>query len=485
MTLKRFLTGFIFFLSFGLLAGCVSLGRNPGFKDVSKTVKNQMDIKIEKPSKKSPEEMKQTILPLLEEKLTLDQAIRIALLNNQQLQAEFQELGIAKADLLQATLVKNPHFEGFARSGDEGTNTEFSFSQDVMDILLTPLHRRIASAQFEQVKLRVADAVLSLIAEVKIAFYEVEAAEQVKAFQQTVLQASEAAAELADRQLKAGNLKALDFANEQAAYEQAQLDFNRSQAAVMAQREPFNRLLGLSGDEAVNWQVESELPELPSVDPPLTNLEEKALSQRLDLAAARKQIEIFRRSLTATRLGIIPEAEAGFNTEKETDGQRVTGPTWNVEVPLFNWQQGQRARNKAELRQSQYKAAGFEVQVRSEVREAYNQLSMARMTTERYLEKIIPLREQIINLTQEQYNFMLMGVYQLLQAKQNEILARRTYIEALKEYWIARTNLERAIGGKLPELKVLQKSQPQSTHSQPVIASMQHTHHQENGGQSK
>jgi len=482
MTLKGYSIGFILFLSLGLLEGCVSLGGNPGFRDVSKTVQKRMGVQIEKQGKESAKEIDQTIRPLLGGKLTADGAVKIALLNNHELQAEFEELGIAKADLLQATLVRNPHLEGFARSGGGGTNTEFSVSQDVMDILLMPLRRRVASAQFEQAKLRVADAVLSLIAEVKTAFYEVEAAEQVKAFQKTVLEASEAATELASRQHEAGNLKELDFANEQAAYEQAQLDFNRSQAAVFARREQLTRLLGLSGDEAANWQVESELPELPSGDPVLTNLEEKALSQRFDLAAVRKQIEVFRRSLTAARFGIIPQAEAGFNTEKETDGQRVTGPTWNVEVPVFNWQQGARARNKAQLRQSQYTVTAFEVQVRSEVREAFNRLSVARITTERYQEKIIPLRERIVGLTQQQYNFMLMGVYQLIQVKQNEILARRAYIEVLKEYWIARANLERALGGKLPENKVLPNPHPQSPQP-PQAIPMQHEHH--HGGRSQ
>ncbi len=482
MTLKKYLIGLILFLSLGL-TGCVSFGRNPGFKEVSKNVQNRLDVQIEKPSKKSLEEIKQTILPLLEEPLTLDRAVKIALVNNQQLQAEFEELGITKADLLQATLVKNPRFEGFARSSSEGTNTEFSISQDVMDILLMPLKRRVAKAEFEQTKLWVADAVLSLVAEVKSAFYEAQATEQVRNFQQTVLEASEAAVELADRQVKAGNIKALDFSNQQAAYEEAQLDFNRSQAAVLAAREPLNRLLSLSGKEATNWQIESELPKLPESDPPLEGLEQKALSQRLDLAAVRKQVEVFRRGLLAARLGIIREGEVGFNTEKETNGERVTGPTWSVGVPIFDWQQASRARTKAQLRQSEYAANAFEVQVQSEVREALNRLAAARFAVERYQNKIIPVREQIVNLTQQQYNFMLMGVYDLLLAKQNEILAQRDYIEALKDYWIAWTNLERATGGKFPEFK-----KPAKENSKPVQQStnemqgMQYMHH--HGGKS-
>jgi len=44
---------------------------------------------------------------------------------------------------------------------------------------------------------------------------------------------------------------------------------------------------------------------------------------------------------------------------------------------------------------------------------------------------------------------MLKSPYDLLLAKQNEILAERGYIGALRDYWIARADLERAVGGRL------------------------------------
>jgi cobalt-zinc-cadmium efflux system outer membrane protein len=37
----------------------------------------------------------------------------------------------------------------------------------------------------------------------------------------------------------------------------------------------------------------------------------------------------------------------------------------------------------------------------------------------------------------------------LLQAKQNEIEAGRAYVETLRDYWKARAELEKAVGGQL------------------------------------
>jgi cobalt-zinc-cadmium efflux system outer membrane protein len=45
---------------------------------------------------------------------------------------------------------------------------------------------------------------------------------------------------------------------------------------------------------------------------------------------------------------------------------------------------------------------------------------------------------------------MQLGVFQLLQAKRDQIEAGRTYVETLTEYWLSRTDLEHALGGELP-----------------------------------
>ncbi len=45
---------------------------------------------------------------------------------------------------------------------------------------------------------------------------------------------------------------------------------------------------------------------------------------------------------------------------------------------------------------------------------------------------------------------MAMPVFMLLSAKQAEIDAGRAYLESIRDYWMARAELERATGGALP-----------------------------------
>ncbi len=64
---------------------------------------------------------------------------------------------------------------------------------------------------------------------------------------------------------------------------------------------------------------------------------------------------------------------------------------------------------------------------------------------------MVPLRERVVALSQEQYDAMLIGAYQLLAVKTAETAAYRGYLEATRDYWLARVDLERAVGGRLPE----------------------------------
>ena len=45
---------------------------------------------------------------------------------------------------------------------------------------------------------------------------------------------------------------------------------------------------------------------------------------------------------------------------------------------------------------------------------------------------------------------MLVGVFELLQARRSQLDAYQSYVEAVRDYWLARTDLRRSVGGVLP-----------------------------------
>lgn len=470
-----------------ILSGCASIPARGGFAEVQQIAEQRTGSHV-RWNQDRPEDQAaaEAVESLLQRELTADDAVQIALLNNNGLQATFEELGIAQADLVQAGLLKNPVFAGHVRFPDKSgkaTNTEFSVSEDFLDFFLRPLRKKLAQAQFEEAKLRVSEAVFSLAAEVRSAYYTLQAAAHTHAMLQTITHAAQAAVELAERQHAAGNINDLGLANEQAAFQQAKLDLIRSEAEVLAARERLNRLLGLGIAPA--WKISQELPQLPSPELSVQDLESLALTQRLDLAAARQEVHVREQALALARRGAIPAVNVGIDTERDPDRTRVTGPSFEVELPVFDQKQTPIARAQAELRQSRRRLAALEAQIRSEVRSMRDRVQVTRQAIEQYQKMLIPLREKIVAESQKHYNFMLIGTFQLLQAKREEVSAYREYIEAYRDYWNARTELERAIGGRLvsePAPQPTAASPEQLPMQEPAMPEGTHAHH--HGGHS-
>ncbi len=390
---------------------------------------------------------------LLRRQLTAGSAVQIALLNNRELQAQFEEIGIAQSEVIQAGRISNPNFSAslrFPNRPPSGTNIEYAVAQNFLELLVLPLRKRIANAQLAQTEVHVADEVLKLAMEVKVAFYTAQARQQLLDRLRVITETNETAAEFTKRLHDAGNTSDLELANQQGSYEQSRLEVAQTELQVRRDRERLNRLLGLWGSQTT-WTMADHLPELPGSEGSLRNLESRAVAQRLDLQASRMQLDLVGQSLALrTKTRYVPAGiKIGVDTERETDGSRVTGPTLDLELPIFNQGQGEIAKLTAQYRQAQRELEAMAINIRSEVRESRDQLVAARDLTSYIGKRLLPTQQQALNLTLQQYNFMLKGAYDLLLAKQNEVAAERSYIEAWRDYWIARAELERAVGGSL------------------------------------
>src|SRR5262249_43734611 len=146
---------------------------------------------------------------------------------------------------------------------------------------------------------------------------------------------------------------------------------------------------------------------------------------------------------------LMPTAIFGPESEREPEGEWTVGPAIEFPIPIFDQGQARAGTAAFELRQSFERYRALAVEVRSQVRRAWIRMESARRRAEHYPKVLLPLRREIIQETQREYNAMLAGVYQLLQAKRDEIEAGRGYVETLTEYWVARAELERAVGGEI------------------------------------
>lgn len=385
--------------------------------------------------------------------LTRARAIEIALVNSPELAVAYEELGISQADMVQAGLLKNPALGaeiGLPITEKGFSELRFSLVQDFLDLFVLPLRKEIARQQFEADTLRVAHRALEVAAEAEKGFIAVQAASELLAHRQTVLAAAQSAAELSDKQFEAGNISPLDHATERATYEQAKLDRAREQMELLEARERLNRLLGLWG-ASTTWELAEPLPPIPTAEPTLEHLEATAIRQRLDVASARTEAELLAKAVGLARsTRLVGRLEVGVDAHRDPDGPRVIGPNLVIELPIFDQRQATIARLEAQRRQQERRLAGLAIDARSEVRLADARLRAARQMAVHYRDHLVPLRKEVLDQSLLHYNGMFISAYQLLAAKQAEIDARRGYIEAARDYWIARAELSRALGGWIP-----------------------------------
>ena len=179
-------------------------------------------------------------------------------------------------------------------------------------------------------------------------------------------------------------------------------------------------------------------------------MESRAVEQRLDLVALR-----FEALGTAQTLGfarfqeVAQQFEIGGRYVHEIQSEHSTGPIIRIPIPLFDFGQGVKARGEAKLRQLQQRYLGLAVEIRSDVRAARDRMLNARAIVDYSRSTVLPLRHRVVEESQLQYNAMQMSLFDLLRARQEEVNAARQSVEAKRDYWVARAELEKAVGGPL------------------------------------
>jgi len=462
-----------FILMFAIFAagGCATTRGEPELAGLIKERAGQPSAS----GAKADDQARIDVLVHLKEGLTEDSAVRIALLNNRSILASLEEVGVARSELAEARILSNPEFAGGLGyyKGSDGTFPHFSLTQDVLDLALYPLRRKAGLDRFEAARLRVGHSILETVAHVRGVFYAFLAAEQGQTAALAELAAAEAMGEFARRQSAAGNINELNLAKLEAAQNEAAIEWENRAADAAVARAELAEALGLETD-ADALKPAQEFSEPAGGEAPSADLEALALSRRLDLASARRNVAALERSVSLSRWRSVPQVRLGVEVETEPEGRRI-GPELEMQIPLFDRGQSGRMGARARLRQAGRELAMLEVRARKEVRAARARAAAARRTATIYRERLVPLRAKVVAQTQLHYNFMLLGVDHLLEVKREEIRARTMQVQALKEYWIERAKLELATGGPVAPVPLAEKTEP-ALEAEPAPATDHHQH---------
>jgi outer membrane protein TolC len=435
-----------------LLTGCASLSPDAGMSVVAGTAATELRknaLKID--SAEAAAEGQTRVRRLLASTLSVDAAVQIALLNNNGLQAAYNELGIAEAAMVEASLPPNPAFSISRLSTSVELDIERRIVGDILALATLPVRANIAADRFHQAQLRAAEETLRVATEARRNYYRAVASRQLVTFLNQASSAAESAAKLARQLGETGAMNKLDQAREQSFYVDVTTQLIAARQRAASEREALIRSLGLWGNET-EFKLPEMLPAVPKRPMSLPAVEIEAVRRRVDLQIARIEVDTLAKSYgltSATRFINLLDVAGVSRTQCEAGGTRGTGGGVEVEfqVPVFDLGEVRLRQAGESYAQAVNRLTEKAVNVRSEARDAYAAYRSTYDIAHRYRDQALPLRQTITEETLLRYGAMQIDVFTLLTEARQRLAVNIAAIEAQRDFWLAATNLGAAVAG--------------------------------------
>lgn len=361
---------------------------------------------------------------VLEDGLSEDEAVAVALWNNPQFRADMADLAVARAGLVDAGLLPNPLLSYLHLFGVKGQEGYILWPLDAL--IQRPKKMAAARHDVERVSSRLVQAGLSLSRDVLTAYAEITLAQASAGIAEDEARVRGEMAKIAAARFRSGDISGLEESAARVAGLQSKESALYAARDLATAKARLTALLGW-GESPPSFEIAPG--PAPGGEIGLADLVETAYAARPDLRAARAEIDA-----AAARLGWekarVLKLTATLEGKEKGDAGVFVGPSGKIEIPIFNRNEGGRARAKAEMEKAAQAYVAARERIRLEVTEAFARLSAARQALALLDTEIVPAAEEAASRArkayaagEEPYLFALEAERQLLEARRREALA--------------------------------------------------------------
>lgn len=442
----------IIIISALLLAGCSTFSPDGGMQPVVKFAAAELGKDVSAfHGDDSLRVARGAVERLLKRPLTADAAVQIALLNNRGLQAAYNELAIAEAGMVGASLPPNPTISLSRIAGSGEIEIERRIVGSILSLVTLPMRADIAADRFRQAQLRAIAETMRVAQESRRAYYRAVAAREAAAFLAQAQAAAHSAAQLSRRLGESGAMNKLDQAREQVFYADITTQVAAARQRADGDRESLIRALGLWGGD-LKFRLAVKLPALPARARALAAVETDAIRRRVDLQITRIEVDTLAKSygLTqATRFINLLDVAGVSKTTRPAEGETVNqrGPEVEFQIPLFDFGEVRVREAEQTYRQAVNRLIEKAINVRSEARAAYRGYRSAYDIAAHYQREVLPLRKIISDEMMLRYGAMQIDVFSLLTEARQRVAAATAAIDARRDFWLADASLRMAVVG--------------------------------------
>jgi cobalt-zinc-cadmium efflux system outer membrane protein len=389
-------------------------------------------------------------------RLSLDEAIQLALQNNHNLKAAETTIQQNQAQEITANLRPNPVFtadvqflpifqpENFTATYIDNV-VQFDLGVSYLFERGKKRQHRLQAAQdtTAQTKSTVADNERTLTFNVASQFFSVQLAEStldlaiedMKSFQNTV--------DISLARYKAGDISEGDYLKIKLQLLQFQSDVSQAQLAKIQALVGLRQFLGYHTVGA-DFDVSADFDYLP-VTVKLEDLQAKALQSRADLRAAQQGVIAAKSQYELAKANGKVDVTGTFNYDHVS--QTNTGSLFgSFQIPIFNRNQGEIARTNYAINQAQELELAANDQVLSDVLTAYESVHDNDQVVSLYRSGYLDAAKQSRDITEYSYKRGAASLLDFLDAERSYRATELAYRQSLAAYLTAVEQLREAVG---------------------------------------
>lgn len=441
--------------------------------------------------------------------LSSDEAVKLALLNNPRARAVLLQVGMARADVVQAGLWSNPTI-GFSfnlPTGGGSNQFGMNLAQNIADLWMIPSRSRAANQDLERMTLSAAQELVSLAVDTKVAYFNALAADSALSIAQDNVSLTEELLRITKARLEAGTIGSLDVNLAKGQSLRAEVEARSARLDSASSRRKLAALLGLT-TSAQEIQLTEPLPKPVESELPVDRYVETALNSRLDARAARNAVEAAAARVELELASVFKNVEVGIEAEHQANralggrkiladtarasiangqltapeiqsrGQRnlekrqridaILGPSLSLTLPIFDQNQAQIARARMTYLESKSLLDELERSIVQETREAADRLATAWNVATLYQNEVLPQAQETLNLSRSTYQAGQTTILNVIDAQRSLLETRRANVAALQAAANAIAELERATARPVAELLEPVGPSTQPTETQPA-----------------
>ncbi len=430
------------FVLYALCCGCAGVNYGDGRPRISGDLESRVQHSVG-PSKRDDD----SIVPpgvSVEDGVTAEEAVAMALWNNSDFHATLARIGMARGDLIQSGMLTNPQFMILLPGGTK--QLEYVLFMPVESLVLRKHRVEIAQREFCRIADELVQNGLNLVRDVRLAHADLVLAQQRVTLAEQAITLRTRIVELTEKRLKAGEISELEGIT-------ARVDQLRTQASAAGLPHQVNaaaaRLTNLMGIAVLNIRIAAIAePSATVTDHDVEQLVAEAMYSRPDLKAARLAFAAEQERATLSRWRWL-RFDAVADGNHEGAGPSNIGPGMRFDIPVFDRNEGGNVRADWSVYQASQTYYALRDRVIMEVHVAAEQSRQADANLKILRTDVMSSLQDAASLAEKAYTDGGADFFLVLQTSSQLLDTRTSELQLLNDLRRAHAELERSVGRRL------------------------------------